>query len=320
MLRMESDLLDPDARSRWQSALDAVEGALRNRDAGQVRTAHKVLEDAVGRSVPPKRRSVVREYADIVLVALTVAMGIRTFFVQPFKIPTGSMQPTLWGIFPASYTQRFDPGPPASPFLRPFSFLALGKSWDGGPVVKGDHVFVDKISYNFRRPGRGDIIVFDTNGIDIRGPDGRPMDPKFYIKRLVGLPGETVGIADGRLLIDGEPVSDPVFERIYLVGGYTNPTGSQFPSGRHQWTIPDDQFFALGDNTTVSQDSRYWLGVPRENLIGRGFWVYWPFVRERWQIKVAKPGDPSPRTPAEREKGYELWFGPPRTRVPTAGI
>ena len=316
MLRMEWDLLDDSLRERWTAALEAMAGALHGRDAAQIRTRQQVLEDVVVQSVPPRRRSAIREYADIILVALTVAMGIRTFFIQPFKIPTGSMQPTLWGMFPGPYTEPFDGGPPEFPLLRPASFLLLGKSLADGSRVTGDHVFVDKLSYNFRRPRRGEIIVFDTKGIDIRDAHGNASDPKFYIKRLAGLPAERVRIAERRLWIDGEPLEDPVFRRIYTLGGYTNPDVGPFISPDFEWTIPADQYFTLGDNTTVSQDSRYWGGVPRDNLIGRGFWVYWPFFRETWQTRLAKPGDPSPRTKSEREAGYILWFGPPRIRVP----
>ena len=339
---MEWDLLDEAARERWGAALQALGGALHTRDAAQVRSRQQALQEVVDRSMPPRRRSVVREYADIFLVALTVAMGIRTFFVQPFKIPTGSMQPTLWGIFsPEEYEKRYqlqhpgelrraqntgldqselraraDSGPPAFPLLRVLPFLFLGKSMSDPGTVQGDHVFVDKISYNFRRPRRGDIIVFDTKGIDIRDAHGNAADPKFYIKRLAGLPGEGLRIANRRLWIDGEEVVDPVFERIYGLGGYTNPDFGPFGSPAFSWPIPGDQYFALGDNTTVSQDSRYWAGVPRESLIGRGFWVYWPFFREKWQTAVVAPGRDRPPRVEEREPGYVLWFGPPQTRLP----
>ncbi len=305
--RMEYDLLEEGQRARFRSRLDALKAALDRWDPGETDRAVEDLQEILHEVLPPKRRSGIREHADIILVALVVAMAIRTFFIQPFKIPTGSMQPTLWGEFPPQYVKTpVDLGPPPFPLLRPVEFLLYARSFGAKRYIHGDHVFVDKISYNFRRPRRGEIIVFDT--LNIPG-----IERKFFIKRLAGLPGETVGIRAGRLIIDGEAVRDPIFEAIYGVGGYVNDPRTPFGNADFRWRIPDDQFFALGDNSMISQDSRFWKGVPRENLIGRAFWVYWPFFRKRAQLCRWNP-EHFYNPPEPLPEGTDLWFGPPRPR------
>ena len=179
----------------------------------------------------------------LILVALLVALVVKTFFVQAFYIPSESMDPTL---------------------------------------AIGDRVFVNKVVYDLGDITRGDVIVFEDPhpgaGTD-RGPvDGflhwlgegiglaQPEDEDF-IKRVIGLPGETVEIRDNVVYIDGEPLDEP-----YLTDDAQRSNGD-FPLRQ----VPDDALFVMGDNRGNSADSRYGLGfVPVAKVIGRAFIVIWP--------------------------------------------
>lgn len=179
----------------------------------------------------------------LILVALVVALVVKTFFVQAFYIPSESMEPTL---------------------------------------AVGDRVFVNKVVYDLGDITRGDVIVFGNPhpGQDTeRGPIGaflswlgegigfaQPEDEDF-IKRVVGLPGETVEISDNVVYIDGEPLEEP-----YLTDDAKLHNG-EYPLKQ----VPDDTLFVMGDNRGNSADSRYGLGfVPVEKVIGRAFVVIWP--------------------------------------------
>ena len=163
------------------------------------------------------------------LIAAILAVGIRTFLVGPYKIPTGSMRPIL---------------------------------------MEGDRIFVDKISYRFHEPKRGDIIVFKY-----------PLDPKKdFVKRLVGFGGEALEIRDGQIYINGQKLDQPpsVAQHFY----YNRPDWAYGKEGQ-VIQIQEGHFFALGDNSAQSSDSRNWGFVPRKNLIGRAVLIWWPPKRFR---------------------------------------
>ncbi|MEX2202519.1 MAG: signal peptidase I [Actinomycetota bacterium] len=179
----------------------------------------------------------------LVLVALAVAILVKTFLVQAFYIPSESMVPTL---------------------------------------EVGDRVFVNKLSYDIGDIGRGDVIVFANphpEQLPERGPvsaflhwlgEGigfaQPADEDF-IKRVIGLPGETIEIRDNVVYIDGAPLDEP-----YLTDAARQSNGD-FPETR----IPAGHLFMMGDNRGNSADSRYGLGlVPIDKVIGRAFIVIWP--------------------------------------------
>jgi len=145
-------------------------------------------------------------------------------------------------------------------------------------VSNGDHIFVDKVSYNFRRPRRGEIFVFETR--DLPGTRG-----EFYIKRLAGVGGDTLQIKEPQLFVNGSLAGESSFLRVMTLKngyhGYTNPS-----FGALYLRNPDDTFkvekahyFALGDNSGNSADSRWFGMVPHENLVGRSMLLYWPFSR-----------------------------------------
>lgn len=188
------------------------------------------------------------EWNKSILVAFVIAMIARTFIVQAFKIPTGSMEPTLHG----------DP-------------------------LNGDRVLVNKFIYNFKKPARGNIVVFRT--VNIPGLDGQ----KDFIKRLAALPREKVEIRNDKLYIDSKKVGDPeIFEIIEYINTRRFSRGL-FGEGQYGMPytpilVPENNFYVLGDNSRVSRDSRFWGFVPEENLMGQAFMIYWPFKR----IKLLK--------------------------------
>jgi signal peptidase I len=165
----------------------------------------------------------------------------------------------------------------------------------GEPIVcfketTGDHLFVDRITYNFRQPERGEIVVFKTKGIAlIRDQD------QFYIKRLIGLPGDTISIGEDRhVRIDGRRLDalTPHFANLYSFNPAALPQDSHY-SGHvleprshlaepsDTFKVPEGGYAVFGDNTVNSFDSRYWGAVPQPNVIGKSFFVYWP-ISERF--------------------------------------
>lgn len=179
----------------------------------------------------------------LVLVALGVAIIIKSFLMQAFFIPSESMEPTL---------------------------------------MHGDRVLVNKLAYVGGDVGRGDVIVFvnpESDGGPDRGLVGgflhwlgegigvaQPED-EDYIKRAIGLPGETLEIRDEAVVIDGEPIDEP-----YLTAEAKTCNREFGPV-----TVPEDSLFVMGDNRCNSADSRYGLGfVPQDKVVGRAFIIIWP--------------------------------------------
>jgi signal peptidase I len=280
-----------------------------------------------------------RENVEVILVAIVVAVGIRSYFLQPFKIPTGSMQPTLNGIIghPISaatplpslpqqiaefvlrgrnYINVVSKGedqilrieqkkffffftfsrltcahqnvlvyaPPET--LRDFFGVRAGRAIRRGETIArgavdtGDQVFVDKFTYNFAKPHRGDVFVFRTNHIP-----GIPDDPEtgqpFYIKRLAGVPGDTLRVNPPLLYVDEKVAQGYGFQRVMEAKDSYRGYGlgrDYLAQPDRSFTVPAHSYFAMGDNSYNSYDSRYWGPVPEENLVGRGLLVYWPFI------------------------------------------
>jgi signal peptidase I len=146
----------------------------------------------------------------------------------------------------------------------------------------GDRIFVNKFLYcaripfvnirlpvmNVRQPKRGDIIVFQS-----------PEDPKKdFVKRLIATGGETVEIKDGTILVNGKRVNEP------FIGAVSYYNAGDFGKDGQAVLVPPDCYYALGDNSANSRDSRYWGFVPKNNLIGKAVFIYWPLNR----IKAVK--------------------------------
>lgn len=129
----------------------------------------------------------------------------------------------------------------------------------------GQYILTDKISYRFDDPRRGDIVIFKA-----------PVDENFdYIKRIIALPGETISIIDGEIIIknDDNPQGFKL-EEPYSINGAISP-GTQLSNGV-EIKMEEDRYFVFGDNRNQSFDSREWGKLPRENIIGKGWLRYWP--------------------------------------------
>jgi signal peptidase I len=176
-------------------------------------------------------------------VALLIVMGVMAREIsRPFKIPTGGMAPTIRG------NRRAD-----------------------GKEGTGDHFFVEKCAYWFSKPKRGDIVVFRTDGIS-----GMPESHRgeYYIKRVVGLPGERLSVQRERLCVGGKPVEEP--EILKRLGCPPMPGPGQLLVDGEVFQVPVDSYFVMGDNRTNSYDSRFWGALPARNIIGRVSRIYWP--------------------------------------------
>lgn len=187
-------------------------------------------------------KSQAREWIESILIAVILALFIREFIVQAFKIPSGSMIPTFQ-VGDRIFVNKFIYGAKI-----PFTNIRL-------PAV--------------REPERGDIIVFRST----------ETPKKDFVKRLIAVGGETVEIKDGYILINGKPVSGPASVRsVYYYN--VEPYAKEGKAIK----VPKDSYFALGDNSANSRDSRYWGFVPKNNMIGKAIFIYWPIPR----MKVIK--------------------------------
>ena len=182
-----------------------------------------------------KQKSATREYTEAIVIALILAFFIRTFIVQAFKIPSGSMLQTL---------------------------------------LIGDHILVSKFIYGIKNPfsgsvlipikspERGDIVVFKY-----------PKDPKLdYIKRVIATAGDTVKIRDKKVFINGAVVEDPhgEFTNNRILSASESPRDNFGPV-----TVPDEHIFVMGDNRDNSYDGRFWGFVDLKAVRGKAFIIYW---------------------------------------------
>jgi signal peptidase I len=153
-------------------------------------------------------------------------------------------------------------------------------------LMTGDQLFVDRISYNFIRPEVGSGFVFRTGNIPGIADE---FGDEYYIKRLVGVPGDVLEIRQPVLYRNGSPITgaeafDLNARQVYPYTGYT--FGDTLSQGRYLFqgqtlTVPPDKFFALGDNSSNSSDGRVWGFVPAKDVAGRPLFIYYPFTR-RW--------------------------------------
>jgi signal peptidase I len=142
----------------------------------------------------------------------------------------------------------------------------------GPTILPGDHLFVQTSAYWLTAPSRGDVVAFRTDGLDSSlVPKGQ-----IHLKRIAGLPGESLQISEGRLLINGRPLDKPA-----LLAGRDFATFAMSSSGMgsNVCRIPENSCFVVGDNTTNSLDSRFFGPIPRASIIGRATKIYWPLAR-----------------------------------------
>lgn len=200
---------------------------------------------------PAFKKSVAREYLESIVVAVILALFIRTFAVQAFKIPTGSMEPNL---------------------------------------LIGDHLLVNKLVYSpslgpwedalfGKRPiTRGHVVVFKF-----------PEDPsRDFIKRVIGLPGETVEIRGRKVIVNGEPLVEPYAHFEVPVRPDEESALLGVDSIREKWgpeRVPEGRLLVLGDNRDNSRDSRYWGFLPVDQVKGRALLVYWSYEATREEYR-----------------------------------
>jgi len=390
-LAYNRDLMPAAEVARIEEQMRNLEHAIKSRNPETVEHESGKFEEIFSKHFPPHKHAGWRENCEVFLVAIVIAVGVRTYFLQPFTIPTGSMQPTLNGIVGVETNE-----PAPNLFVRLAHLALYGRSYidvvaknDGrvtdikekklgyflimtdiqcehasyrvwapcktitdcfhidsarvyhtgdviarGYVDAGDHVFVDKVSYNFRKPARGEVFVFKTTDIPKIEADLKSQKiegSQFYIKRLAGLPNDYLRVDAPNLFINGAKAGEFGFERVMniknekmleliahiaairkegradeeadkkdeakrkfdeaanleyfqlsrvLAGkfycGYSNHGYLSNPET--VFHVPSQSYFAMGDNSYNSSDSRYWGIVPEQNIAGRGLFVYWPFL------------------------------------------
>jgi len=340
---MHEDVADPKLLEELAAVEQGARVARRGRDVELMEAAGNSLEKSCLLVAPPRRHPKVREWVEVLFVALGAAMAIRAYGFQPFKIPTGSMQPTLYGItsqenttIPSSdlvskaanrilFGERsfsvrakvnghirttlgydgveklyYQPNPDDTVtiyisgvahkipvklvrYCRFGEELRVGEDIVKRVVKSGDYILVNRLKYNFIRPKRGDITVFDTR--DLTHPQVR--NNAYYIKRMVGLPGETISVDPKVLLVNGEMPTDSRFDKIFSnddYSGYQFGSMSSTPApliGKPGDAIElgDDEYLFFGDNTDQSLDGRYFGAVNRKRILGPAFFVCWPLNR-----------------------------------------
>lgn len=191
------------------------------------------------------KKSVLREYFESIVIAVILALFVRTWVVQAFKIPTGSMENNLL-IGDHLLVNKFVFGPAP---------LAIGRTLL--PV---------------RNPRRGDIVVFKY-----------PEDPeRDFIKRVIGLPGDTVELKAKKVYINGAAIDEPyVHFLIPPSSDFQEVTSSDVRENFGPVTVPPNQYFVMGDNRDNSQDSRYWGFLPRDYIKGKALVIYWSYESGR---------------------------------------
>jgi len=207
-----------------------------------------VVDPATGETV--KKKHIVREYTESIIVAVILALIIRTFFVQAFKIPSGSMEDTL---------------------------------------LIGDHLLVSKFLYGtkipftdskilkIRDPKRGDVIVFEY-----------PEDPsKDFIKRVIGTPGDVVEGKDKKVFVNGKLYEKPheIHKETEIIPKAQNPRDTFGPV-----TVPTDSYFVMGDNRDRSYDSRFWGFVKSSKIKGKAFIKYWSWDNDKFSVRFRNIG------------------------------
>ncbi len=362
LLDYKKDIWTEATVADFERQMQKLREAVARKDEKAVQEEARLLDQLAGKYSPTPSDAGWRENCEVFLVAIIVALGVRTYFLQPFTIPTGSMQPTLNGIIgfptkspPPNILKRIAAGllfgrtyidvvceedgivkpirvpdkmgdriVVAQEFKRFFIFtysridcggrsyivhapadtlvhyfhLDAGMEFHKGDVIArgyvntGDHVFVDKISYNFRSPARSDVFVFNTKNIRTNENRSNPEGPsQFYIKRVGGLPNDDLRIDPPVLYQNGARAQGFGYERVMKSEngyfGYSN--GAAYPGPPYyqplnyltdpesKFHVPAKSYFALGDNSYHSSDSRDWGVVPQRNIMGRGLLVYWPF-------------------------------------------
>ena len=193
------------------------------------------------------KKSTVREYFESIVIAVILALFVRTFVLQAFKIPTGSMENNLL-IGDHLLVNKFMFAPTDSAIER--ALMPIG-------TIR-----------------RGDVLVFKY-----------PVEPdRDFIKRVIGLPGETLELKEKKIYINGKPLDEPYvhfLEEPRHSAELSEVTSSDVRENYGPVTVPPNQYFMMGDNRDNSADSRYWGFMPRDYVKGKALLIYWSYEAER---------------------------------------
>jgi len=400
-LNYKRDLLEDKQIEEINSRRSDLRAATKSGDREKCAEASKQLQATCESALPRyQTQGWVEENLEVFFVAIVVALGLRAYVVQPFRIPTGSMQPTLNGIvatefpgdkeLPSMATQALEkvthgrtyvdlvtdgkktlrrnnpvvetqwlhfftrtnihfadgskmsfPGPKSALFGKSkdgkgFGFWLTagyesahqlseeqrekyrlaGIPFDGQPkkesgfytnpeladktkvargyIDSGDLILVDKMSYHFRKPSRGEVFVFDTRDIQRIHNEARAQGTvagSHYIKRLAAVPGDSLQIQGLDLYINGELASEPGFKKVMSQeNGYRGYEPRERLAGKHIFKASKsprpgmNEYIALGDNSFNSSDSRHWGTVKEFNVIGPASFTLWPFKSGHWGV------------------------------------
>lgn len=269
ILRSKSSSIEPNILKLANEKVSDVESSISGGDFSKIKPAYSSLKSFFEENLKRNTKSKTRQNIESVLIALALALLIRTFVVQPFKIPSGSMIPTL---------------------------------------LVGDHLLVNKFVYGTKVPftnkvvmpieeiKRGDVVVFKFPN------ESGSKKGVHYIKRVIGLPGDVIDLTRRDIFVNGEKIpqeylgaysykeesiltstdkylqtiNDKSFDVIYRKGLISTARG-RF---NYPLTVPEGQIFVLGDNRDNSYDSRFWGFVPIKNISGRAFMIHWS-----WDLK-----------------------------------
>jgi signal peptidase I len=208
------------------------------------------VNDKKGTLTPAGKKHIIREYGESIIIAIILALIIRTFVVQAFKIPSGSMEDTL----------------------------AIGDHILVSKFIYGSKIpFTDKRILKIRDPKRGDVIVFEY-----------PEDPsKDFIKRVIGTPGDVIEEKDKKIYINGQPYVNPheVHKEMEIVPREQNPRDNFGPV-----KVPEGSYFVMGDNRDRSYDSRFWGFVKNPKIKGLAFIKYWSWDSGKFRVRWGSLG------------------------------
>lgn len=351
-LHYKKDILPADKIKELNKRIDDVkEGmALKDKELTEEKTSLLIQYLDI---LPGTNRNALSENVESFFVIFALFIGFNAYIAQPFRIPTGSMQPSLNGIRALSLSEGETPSFPSRIWnaitqgstyehivadqrksivdFQGTTFLVFTRTvvyFDDGSTIRlpgstaeiaryftttkgtdkptfragetivnarfdaGDLVLVNKVSYHFRKPERGEVFVFDTRNIFDLGKYQATIGP-HYIKRLVGVPGDTLQIKPPALIVNGHPAQESTIRRVingqppYNKEGYqlTEHPAARFnsPDSIMQLAIRPDfpqmnEYAAMGDNTSNSLDTRYWGSVKQYNIIGPALFNFWPFT------------------------------------------
>jgi signal peptidase I len=202
-----------------------------------------------------KRKSQLRETVEAIVVAFAIALVIRTFVIQAFKIPSGSMIPTLL-IGDHLLVNKFLLGTPVDiPFTNIHLFRMPG----------------------LRKPQRGDIVVFKY-----------PEDPtRDFIKRVIGVEGDVIESKDKTVFVNGRRLVEPYIQH---VDSFIKPSGMDGRDNFGPVTVPKDSIFAMGDNRDQSYDSRFWGFVDLSRIKGKAIIIYWSWDSDKTWVRFNRIG------------------------------